>query len=103
MGYFSNSTDGEAYYSAYCAKCIHEHQYRRDGTGGGCAVWFIHGVLNYEECNKPDSPLHILIPRDKATGMNKECTMFYPAPSMGLPFDEVEQRIAEVDDASGGC
>jgi len=87
MGYFSNSTDGDAYYEAFCSKCVHDQQYRKDQTGGGCPVWLLHHMGNYEECNRAESHLHVLIPRDKKTGQNKECSMFWPAPSMGLPLE----------------
>lgn len=87
MGYFSNSTDGEAYYSAFCARCIHEQQYLKDATGGGCAVWMAHLLANYKDCNNKESPLHVLIPRDEKTGANLQCRMFIPAPSIGLPLE----------------
>lgn len=68
MGYFSNGTEGEAYHHAYCEVC--EHDKDED-----CAVWYAHLAVNYDECNKPDSILHMLIPREDG-GRNKRCTMF---------------------------
>ena len=77
MGYFSNGTEGEMYQDTYCAKCIHEK---------GCPVWGLHLLHNYDECNKPDSFLHLLIPRSETGLSNEQCSMFVPAPSMGLPL-----------------
>lgn len=73
MGYFPNGTEGEAYEAHYCAKCIH-----RDGPDGksGCSVMLAHLLHNYDECNKPDSILHLLIPRVKDGIGNERCTMF---------------------------
>lgn len=87
MGYFSNGTEGEAYYERFCSRCIHEKEYNEKGTGGGCAVWYAHLLANYEECNKPESVLHVLIPRSKDKLDNEQCRMFLAAPSMGLPLE----------------
>jgi hypothetical protein len=84
VGYFSNSSDGEAYYSHFCARCLHNPT---DPNAPYCPIWDLHMMRNYEECNKADSPLHVLIPRDKKTGSNLECKMFWLAPSMGLPLE----------------
>lgn len=82
MGYFSNGSEGESYYEEYCARCIHNG----DGTGPYCPVWALHKDLNYDECNKPDSILHRLIPRTEDGMGNKECTMFYAVPALGFDF-----------------
>lgn len=71
MGYFSNGTEGEAYEARYCSRCIHQNG--PDGDGG-CAVWLLHMLHNYDECNKEDSFLHTLIPRHGTT--NGRCAMF---------------------------
>lgn len=68
MGYFSNGSEGMDYQEHYCSKCIHDEKQ-------SCPVWLLHLLHNYEECNKPDSFLHVLIPRTK-TGANGQCTMF---------------------------
>lgn len=65
MGYFSNGSEGEGYEEQWCSRCLHND---------GCAVWSAHQLHNYEECNKPDSILHMLIPRD-----NGQCRMFVDA------------------------
>ena len=70
MGYFSNGSEGESYESALCSKCAHFD---------GCTVWFLHLMHNYDECNNPDSMLHVLIPRTKDNLHNEQCTMFIPA------------------------
>lgn len=71
MGYFSNGCEGDAYERKYCDRCIHQ-----DGPDGdsGCAVWLAHLMHNYDECNKPNSILHSLIPRSKFG--NAKCRMF---------------------------
>ena len=69
MGYFSNGAEGMDYEERYCNRCF--HQRRRNG----CAVWEAHQLANYEECNKPESVLHVLIPR-LPDGRNDECAMF---------------------------
>jgi len=68
MGYFSNGTEGELYHEVYCDHCIHDEN-------GDCVVWAAHLDFNYDECNKPDSILHMLIPRSKGGG-NEKCEMF---------------------------
>ncbi len=73
MGYFANGTEHELYERRYCSKCIHF------GTPEslGCAVMAAHMLKNYEDCNKPDSILHVLIPRKGIE--NLECRMFVAA------------------------
>lgn len=65
MGYFSNGAEGMDYQDRYCLKCQHD---------GNCAVWDAHMLLNYEECNKKDSILHMLIPKEGI--WNGKCKMF---------------------------
>jgi len=74
MGYFSNGTEGECYEAAYCDRCIHQ-----DGPDGesGCAIWLAHLMHNYDECNKPDSILHLLIPLSKNGHGNEQCLLFH--------------------------
>lgn len=68
MGYFSNGTEGYAYWETYCSRCVHDkHE--------DCQVWAAHLLCNYEECNNPDSILQMLIPRAKDGG-NEQCKMF---------------------------
>lgn len=68
MGYFSNSSEGEAYKAMYCDRCVH--------GGGNCEVWGLHLDSNYEDCNNEDSMLHRLIPRSKDDMGNLQCRMF---------------------------
>jgi hypothetical protein len=81
MAYFSNGSEGEAYIDEYCSRCIHFQDAERNIA---CPIWYLHMVHNYDECNKPDSFLHVLIPRSKGGLSNEQCKMFAPAPSMGL-------------------
>lgn len=82
MGYFPNGTAGDCYEAKYCNRCIHEGG--RDGPG--CAVMLAHLLHNYEECNKPESILHLLIPRDKE-GWNQQCAMFVDAAKAGVKIE----------------
>ena len=69
MGYFPNGCAADAYQELYCERCAH------NDPESGCAIWFAHLLHSYEECNKKDSILHLLIPRDK-DGYNTQCLMF---------------------------
>jgi hypothetical protein len=69
MGYFSNGTGGEIYEEEFCENCA-------NWDDGGCAVMLAHMLHNYDECNKPDSILHLLIPRSKDGLGNEKCRMF---------------------------
>jgi len=71
MGYFSNGSEGMDYQERYCSKCVHD-------VKQNCSVWLAHLTSNYEECNKPDSILHVLIPRSKDGLTNEQCTLFLP-------------------------
>jgi len=75
MGYFPNGESGRDYQEQYCSRCVH---WPPNPDDGGCTVWLLHLMNNYNECNKPDSYLHTLIPRDGIE--NKRCTMFHPNP-----------------------
>lgn len=76
MGYFANGAEGADYEAQFCARCVHE--YEADGVG--CAVLEAHMMFNYDECNKPNSILHLLIPRTSDGLGNKQCRMFKPRP-----------------------
>ncbi|KKN60891.1 hypothetical protein LCGC14_0527620 [marine sediment metagenome] len=71
MGYFSNGEEGDRYDIEYCSKCVHAPDIEK---GKDCAVLEAHSIYNYDECNNPDSILHILIPRDGI--YNEQCRMF---------------------------
>ena len=73
MGYFPNGTAGMLYEDAYCSRCVHQKP-----DDGGCMVMLLHLLHNYEECNKADSFLHLLIPREGHE--NGQCKMFHAAP-----------------------
>lgn len=85
MGYFSNGTEGELYHHAYCSRCVH---WPTDPADGMCAVWLAHQLRSYEDCNDPESPLHVLIPRSKDKCGNEECRMFIAAPNIDLPVEK---------------
>ena len=59
MGYFSNGTEGDMYEEEYCHRCVHNHPEH------GCPCWEAHKWWNYDECNKPESILHKMIPFEK--------------------------------------
>lgn len=69
MGYFSNGTEGDSYIDSVCSKCVNH------GNVGGCPCMMAHVLWNYEECNKPDSILHKMIPRTKEG--NGKCIFFF--------------------------
>lgn len=68
MGYFSNQTEADAYEAKWCSCC-------ENNTGDGCTIMLAHLVYNYDECNNPESILHLLIPRE-VNGGNKKCGMY---------------------------
>jgi hypothetical protein len=90
MGYFSNGTEGESYYEEYCARCIHDDEDR----GIHCPIWNLHLLHNYDECNKKDSFLHDLIPRNKG-GWNDRCTMFVERGAMRDLFPPATAQLGK--------
>lgn len=87
MGYFSNGTEGDLYYEAYCSRCIFDRNH-------DCPIWALHLLHNSDECNKPGSFLHRLIPRKKPPQYgNEECKFFMPLSSIGLPLDEPQTAL----------
>jgi len=74
MGYFSNGTEGDFYQEAYCFKCQHW------SDDNGCPVWNLHLTYSYKMCNKPDSFLDELIPRNRKLCCNSKCKMFIEKP-----------------------
>lgn len=81
MGYFSNGSEGALYQEDYCSRCIHD----KDDS---CPVWNAHLMFNYQECNKPDSVLHMLIPRENNGLTNGACLMFIEMAASGDLFEE---------------
>lgn len=75
MGYFSNGSEGDSYHAALCQRCAHGPDNFKDD---GCVVWMLHLIHNYDECNNPNSMLHVLIPRSKDGIRNERCAMFLP-------------------------
>lgn len=70
MGYFSNGAEGMDYQERYCWNCVHW------SNDAGCPVWNLHLEYNYNECNKPYSFLHSLIPQSEDHFRNLQCRMF---------------------------
>jgi hypothetical protein len=66
VGYFPNGISAEMFAERHCSKCHHD-------IDENCPVFLAHLVYNYEECNKPNSILHVLIPHDCS-----KCNMFIP-------------------------
>lgn len=92
MGYFSNGTEGEDYFERYCARCIHDN-YDKDIF---CPIWNLHLLHSYDDCNKPDSYLHALIPRNKDDGSNLRCTMFVDRGSIpNLSIEKIDHDTIE--------
>lgn len=89
MSYFSNGTEGEAYFEKYCAHCVHMPQ---DPEAGGCAVWLAHLLYSYQLCNEPDNPLDILIPRTGDKIGNQKCTMFLARAKDGAAQDSATEN-----------
>ena len=74
MGYFSNGSEGMAYFEEWCANCVHDMEFQNLGGGSGCFIWASHLLEN--PANQPDHWLHKLIPRSKDGLSNKKCVMF---------------------------
>jgi hypothetical protein len=81
MGYFSNGTEGMAYFEHYCARCIH------DSDDDPCPIWTAHLLYNYDDCNDEGSILHMLIPRSADKLDNEMCRMFVERPALGDLFE----------------
>ena len=73
MGYFSCGSEGMDYEAQWCDRCVHQEA----GDGTGCAVWDAHMLYNYKDCNKPESILHLLIPKTDDGLGNQQCRLFY--------------------------
>lgn len=95
MGYFPNGTAGMIYEEQYCNHCIHEGP----PDGPGCAVMLAHLLHNYEECNKPESILHILIPIAKDGLDNEQCKLFVRKQDPALAKDAKGIWNAAIDKA----
>ena len=83
MGYFSNGEQGDAYEEKWCLRCVHQDI----EAHRSCPCLEAHALWNYEECNKLDSVLHKMIPREWLG--NAKCIFFgerIPCPDK--PFTE---------------
>lgn len=100
MGYFPNGMSGEYYQEQYCSRCLNEDA----EAERWCPIWNWHLLHNYEECNKPDSWLHKLIPRDGVH--NGQCVMFVerpPEPEDSLPPKSTAASIRSVEQLRAVC
>lgn len=68
MGYFSNGTEGAAYYDKWCAHCLHDNPDKEVH----CPVWNAHLIHNYDQLGV----LGDLIPRSEDGLHNERCRMF---------------------------
>lgn len=102
MGYFSNGTEGEAYESQYCSKCIHGEEYRADRPA--CRVWLAHQEYAYDLCNEKHHPgkrmLDMFIPREET--WNTRCTMFIDAEALKIPRPEPGYHGPPIPDTPHG-
>lgn len=57
MGYFSNSSEADEYESDVCRTCNHYNPCE------ACPMWEAQQLWNDQECKKPESLLHKIIPR----------------------------------------
>lgn len=91
MAYFANGAEGMDYEAQWCQRCIHFHPLH------GCPCLNAHMLWNYEECNKPDSILHRMIPRENVPTkfgpfkVNGQCIFFNDEGK----DDELMKRIRE--------
>lgn len=76
MGYFPNGTEGMIYDEEMCSRCVHQKP-----DDGGCAVWLLHMIYNYDQLDKGQeklkTALDILIPVGEDGLSNEKCTMFH--------------------------
>ena len=88
MGYFSNGIEGDMYEEEYCHHCIHYHEEY------SCPVLEAHAIWNYDECNKPDSILHKIIPKIIVKGVDKNGVP-YEVPTNGECIFYVKRKGKE--------
>ena len=93
MGYFPNGSSGSDYQAKWCERCIHDNP-EKDIY---CPIWTLHLIHNYEECNKPNSFLHTLIPLSKDKLGNERCTMFVERGLLSnLAIEKFEHEAAQL-------
>lgn len=89
MAYFSNGSEGMDYQAQYCERCVHDRNQ-------DCPIWLAHLMHNYDENDKPDSILHMLIPRSKDGLSNEQCKLFIEdtatLPGVDVPTSVVVQK-----------
>ena len=93
MGYFANGTEGEYYREKYCERCVNWHDKASTPETPGCPIMDLHFLYNYDDCDKPESYLHSLIPLKD--GHNEECSMFLERTDGGYKYNE---RVVYTED-----
>ena len=93
MGYFSNGTEGRLYQERFCDRCIHDNP-QKDIY---CPIWNLHLLHNSQECNKPDSFLHALIPLSADKLDNERCKMFVDRGALSnLQIETIEHAALSI-------
>lgn len=78
MAYFSNGTEGMVFEDVYCCRCVHY----REPDDGGCPVWILHLLWNYEQNKDEDKRLALdLLITGNGFTEPYQCEMFHKAPS----------------------
>ena len=90
MGYFPNGLSGIEYESRYCDRCVHQKL-----DDGGCAVWALHLVHNYERIEPINDALNALIPMSEDGLSNLECTMFHEDGEADPELSEADRKYME--------
>jgi hypothetical protein len=104
MGYFSNGSEGDAYFHRYCVNCDNLTGSRQSDCRDGCQcpIWDVHLLYNYDAL--PLLPggdtvgskiLDYLIPRSDDKLHNEECVMFRPTGDF-----ELQEAVKGVDPQS---
>jgi hypothetical protein len=72
MGYFPNGTDGAIFEEKYCMRCTHYGLVNGEFPAGGCPVWVVHLVYNYDQLDDGQEKLKDVL----STLIPNECRMF---------------------------
>jgi len=81
MAYFANGSEGDAYETAYCARC--RYQLDKDPDKGECCpVLMLHLLWNYDQDAEPDKKLALELFIPQHGTIPTQCTMF-AAPDAG--------------------
>lgn len=101
MGYFSNATEHDLWSIENCNKC--ENNYTLDPespdyhTAKNCPIQYAHLIKNYDDCNNPESILHLFIPRSKDGCGNEQCAFFIQAQKKEGDIGWLEPFIKKIE------